>query len=1208
MLGVGLLLPAMLAAADAPARRFDLPAGDAGQTLKQFAAQAGAQILYSAKDVGGIATKPLQGEFPPLVAIERMLQGTPLKAREDPATRAIAVTRAAALPRAPPPADSPAPPPETTKSAQAQPKESPSVKKRTFIALLAGWLAAGAAADAQTVPIPSKEEVVTMSPFEVVSDNRGYYAANTTSGTRLSSRIEDLGASISVITKEQMSDFAMLDINDIFNYEAGTEGTGNYTDFTFDVYGSPVDNVQLNPAGANRIRGLGAANITFGNFETSGRVPIDPLNIEGVEISRGPNSSIFGIGNSSGTVNSVPSSANLARNRAQVAFRVDSDGGHRSSLDLNRVIKPGVLAVRGSAAFQHDAFQRKPSGVDTLRFNGMLKYRPFSRTTFSLSHSTYDMHGTRENSTSARDKISGWIASGSPTWDPFARTVRINGQVVGTYTGVPTAYFEEKPGPYSNIQVDRGGITYWGTGRSTITTTPMTGSSGQQLRLMSALADPTGFLASQPLFNNTPALTSKSIYDWTKINLTAGSRVEDNSAMTTALLDQVFIDTPRHSLAFQAGWFREVNDRNYFTPFAVTSLSRGAGIIEIDINERRLDGSPNPNFLRPYVAAGSPVTTTGGVDRDTYRGQLVYGLDLSHEKGWLRWLGRHQVSAYGEYKHLENTSRGYQHAIVSRHTWLPDGVHHTQSNARLGGLPAPAGQMSEAHYNFYLGDARGYNVEYAPSSYSFGTYPLVYGNPTTGLAAEAVELGTVISANGGSLNLLKSRGAILQSHWLGDRLITTFGWRHDARYSRNKAAFLLQQDGVHLDPSSDRWADTNWTEGKGMTKTTGAVLRPVPWFGLYANTSDSFQPATPVQDLYRRYLPDPSGVGLDYGVMFNLFKGKLSLRLNQYRVEQRNNRNGTSTTLANRMSGIDFYWRAPGGSPYLLQQKAGEWVQAAASAKNETLSTTEFDKRVAAIMGLPVEFLTPPADIGDQRGATTGAGTAAVDQNLSRGREIEINYNPVPSWTLKANITEQEAINSKVAAEVLQWYQDRMAVWTKIIDPVIGRPWFTERYSNSQSVAELLAVNVTSQLELARASEGKSKPQVRKYRVNVSTSLKLAGVTDHAVLKRLTLGGAARWEDKGAIGYFGELRLPAIITRLDANRPIWDQSHLYVDLFGSYRTRLFADKVATTFQLNVRSLNESSRLQPIAASPDGTTTAYRLVDPRKFILSVTFDL
>ena len=42
-------------------------------------------------------------------------------------------------------------------------------------------------------------------------------------------------------------------------------------------------------AGANRIRGIGSANISMGNFGTSGRVPIDPINIDGIEISRGPN-------------------------------------------------------------------------------------------------------------------------------------------------------------------------------------------------------------------------------------------------------------------------------------------------------------------------------------------------------------------------------------------------------------------------------------------------------------------------------------------------------------------------------------------------------------------------------------------------------------------------------------------------------------------------------------------------------------------------------------------------------------------------------------------------------------------------------------------------------------------------------------------------------------------------------------------------------
>ncbi len=149
------------------------------------------------------------------------------------------------------------------------------------------------------------EPVVVLSPFEVTADNHGYYGANTTSGTRLNTKIADLGASITVITKEQMEDFALLNINDIFAYEAGTEGIHNYTEYAVDQNGAVTDSTNLNPQDANRIRGIGAANITFGNFETSGRVPLDPTDVDAVEISRGPNSSIFGIGNTSGTVNSI---------------------------------------------------------------------------------------------------------------------------------------------------------------------------------------------------------------------------------------------------------------------------------------------------------------------------------------------------------------------------------------------------------------------------------------------------------------------------------------------------------------------------------------------------------------------------------------------------------------------------------------------------------------------------------------------------------------------------------------------------------------------------------------------------------------------------------------------------------------------------------------------------------------------------------------
>jgi hypothetical protein len=131
---------------------------------------------------------------------------------------------------------------------------------------------------------------------------------------------------------------------------------------------------------------------------------------------------------------------------------------------------------------------------------------------------------------------------------------------------------------------------------------------------------------------------------------------------------------------------------------------------------------------------------------------------------------------------------------------------------------------------------------------------------------------------------------------------------------------------------------------------------------------------------------------------------------------------------------------------------------------------------------------------------------------------------------------------------------------------------------------------------------------VRKYRANVSTNLHLRGLTEHRLLRSFNIGGALRWEDKASIGYYGLQSLPAIINDLDRDRPIYDKSRMYVDLLAAYRTKIWSNKVGLTVQLNVRNVQEGGRLQPVSAFPDGTPNAYRIVDPRQFILTATFDL
>lgn len=1039
-------------------------------------------------------------------------------------------------------------------------------------------------------------ETVVLSPFEVISSDRGYYGANTMSGTRLNSKIEDLASSLTVVTKEQMSDFAMLDMNDVFLYEAGTEGTGTFTDYAFDRNGAPLDNTQLNPNNANRIRGVGPANTAFGNFETSGRVPIDPLNMDSVEISRGPNANVFGLGNAAGTVNVQPATANLARHRSQLSARADNFDGYRTTLDLNRVLIKGVLAVRGSGVYQHEGFDRKPSGTDTRRLNGMVKYQPFKYTTLSASFSYYHNDGNRPNTTTPRDAVTGWKNAGSPLWDPVTSRVTING-----VTGIAAVGIGALPRGLanaagtgrtnSNLFVDGSGLVgFWGPTQGSSTTNPAT----RDVAVFLVNSAPEDVRTGQALFSNNPNVSDKSIYDWSSINLAAVNRFRDMTRTTHLQLEQIFLNTPRQMLALEAGYFREDSQR-YRRDLMGTADSQGSsGNLFVDANQRLPDGTVNPFLGRTYVGVWRPSSYQSPLLRNSYRMQLAYRLDLRREKSALHWLGMHQLSGYGEYKDAVQRRVSYRDAIISDHPWLAAGVARAD----------PSTVVTINYFRYYVGDAAGQNVDYGPSPFALGAYPYRWGNAlTNNIKTETATIGPAIAtdataAGGNTHQILKTRGAVLQSYFLQDRLITTFGLRNDRNYNTTGVTPVLQSDGIHLNEASlYQWAARDWAFNQGQTKTAGVVAKPVKWLYLHANASDSFQPNSYAVDLHLKPLPDPSGKGKDYGFTLNLFDGRFVARVNQYETKQINSRNGQSATLAGRVRGLDFDTPNRAQTPFNLVPLATGWVTRAAAARGQTLTKDQIDTQVSALTGLDKKYLPTLTD-----------DLAETEDVVAKGTEIELNYNPTNFWTIKLNVTRQESINANMAPGMTAWIAERLPLWQKLIDPELNRPWFTERYGNLASASDLLAANVTAPLGVAKATEGKSRPQVRKYRANLSTSYRLAGLTDQKILKRFTVGGALRWEDRGAIGYYGVQQLPAVITDLDPNRPVWDKAHLYLDSFVTYRTRFLSDKVGASFQFNVRNLQEGGRLQPISAYPNGRSSGFRIIDPRQFILTATFDL
>ena len=129
-----------------------------------------------------------------------------------------------------------------------------------------------------------------MSPFQVqASATTGYYTANTLAGTRLNNNIADLASSITVVTAQQLEDTASQNINDVFRYEANTEGARTYTPFVLvrsnlqDALGGigGTTGVQQSAlATGNRVRGLSTADQEEDNFFSLSRLPFDSYNTQ----------------------------------------------------------------------------------------------------------------------------------------------------------------------------------------------------------------------------------------------------------------------------------------------------------------------------------------------------------------------------------------------------------------------------------------------------------------------------------------------------------------------------------------------------------------------------------------------------------------------------------------------------------------------------------------------------------------------------------------------------------------------------------------------------------------------------------------------------------------------------------------------------------------------------------------------------------------
>src|SRR4051794_23207612 len=128
------------------------------------------------------------------------------------------------------------------------------------------------------------EETVRLSEFNVTGNSdESYIASESITGTRVRTPIKDLTFTVNVITSEFLQDFAYFEINDL-------------------GYTSSVNNFD-NGGGNVNIRGYGATSYLRNGFLRLGLV--DRVNIDRIEVIKGPAAAIYGMTTPAGMVNII---------------------------------------------------------------------------------------------------------------------------------------------------------------------------------------------------------------------------------------------------------------------------------------------------------------------------------------------------------------------------------------------------------------------------------------------------------------------------------------------------------------------------------------------------------------------------------------------------------------------------------------------------------------------------------------------------------------------------------------------------------------------------------------------------------------------------------------------------------------------------------------------------------------------------------------
>ncbi len=935
---------------------------------------------------------------------------------------------------------------------------------------------------------PNESDVVELSPFTVdASEDDGYRANNTLSGSRLNSSLRDTPGAIDVLTADFLADIGVTSLQEALAFSA------NFAEDHGDFDSQGVINTIFPGSQINvnfRTRGLGGT-MARNYLESDSRPAF--YTVERIDNSSGPNSILFGLGSAGGVANITTKRARLNRDSFGVSLLLDRNGSQRATVDINQAVIPQKLGLRLNAHANRgkryrENFEDNTNGVHvagTWRAGDRTEVRfeyEKERTTGSVAYPGPHITNTY---------VLNWLDRGSPVYDLPTNWETMNNaarNAIVNPPGTPTAFiFTGGSGGVMPVVVQNGDTAYVMNATTSLFSNSSAGSNNDL---------------------NNQTIDPRFFDQRGNINGPGGSKGVNRQVMAVAI-DHQFARNLYANLSIA----REEGSAFTYQAFANGAASGATILVDANgtlthsarvanLGTTPLSTNANGQIINPfageYYTQSRWLNRTQYSERDTIQATIAWQVDLG------RRLGSHHL--VGTISYWERTSGSENF----RDSWLYAPFNANPTNTNNGVTRRRYASPLDAS-NFHVPDWRDFPE-------------ITWDHPTLG----PITSGWVTEGENRRDASQVSYLIATQSRFFNQRLVLTAGYRIDDATDKVYGRKTVKPPGWEASNGLNvlDLDDVTKTTTSGPTRTLGGVFHVLNSdrlaLSVFGNKSSNFGPPrgnTVGPDAITP--PNTKGEGIDGGLKFELWNRKVFVDLVYFDTAS----NDVTEVLTMNLNNDDSIRGAYNAVFPILNAPVGA---------SPLFNSNDPNAVAALISSYPLvrPFYNANADMLDQ---------------ASRGYEARITANPMRGLRIRATFSKTEReredlyrFTKPMAAQLRTYITDLQAAnpsvnmgnLTSATNPEITiNNWLdalderldtnTDLLSNNFGGGKLNA-NITATYDFQRVLKGFGTTWSSRYRSGAYTGayeIREGGIQTGALVKSVPVFGQSTIDHDISIRY-----------------------------------------------------------------------------------------